>query len=347
MTLGGSTSRRAITDGNGLYSFVNVDTGGFYTITPGLANHTFSPASRSFSLLGSRADAAFTAVETAPTESPLDSAEYFVRQQYLDFLGREPDQAGFDYWSAQIRDCGNDAACVRARRISVSAAFFVGREFQDTGFFIYQLYKTSLGIAPAYGQYVVDRAKVVGGSAIDAQREAFAREFAEREEFVQLYPEWLGNAGFVNKLFDTAGLPFSEIDRDRYIFKMDTGSSRVDILRDLIEESRVKTSQYNPAFVLMQYFGYLRRDAEPAGYQFWLNVLNNQDSNNYPGMVCLFLSSVEYQRRFSEVITHNNAECYGTSAVSSLGVEFVKPRQAMEVADSEEEEEEEEAENGR
>src|SRR5688572_29189701 len=52
-----------------------------------------------------------------------------------------------------------------------------------------------------------------------------------------------------------------------------------------------------------------RRDPEPEGYAFWLDVLNNRETGNYRGMICSFITSTEYQRRFSSVVTHGNAEC--------------------------------------
>ena len=59
----------------------------------------------------------------------------------------------------------------------------------------------------------------------------------------------------------------------------------------------------------MQYFGYLQRDLDQSGYDFWLNVVNNLDANNYHGMVCSFITSTEYQLRFGSVVTHSNADC--------------------------------------
>jgi hypothetical protein len=81
------------------------------------------------------------------------------------------------------------------------------------------------------------------------------------------------------------------------------------VLVNLIEIQQFKDREYAPAFVLMQYFGYLRRDPDQGGYDFWLNVLNNREPNNYRGMVCSFITSAEYQNRFSSVVTHSNAEC--------------------------------------
>lgn len=85
--------------------------------------------------------------------------------------------------------------------------------------------------------------------------------------------------------------------------------SRADVLRDVIEIAEYKTREYNRAFVLMQYFGCLRRDPDPGGYDFWLDVLNNREPNNYRGMICAFLTSAEYQLRFAPFVTHTNAEC--------------------------------------
>jgi Domain of unknown function (DUF4214) len=95
--------------------------------------------------------------------------------------------------------------------------------------------------------------------------------------------------------------------------KMTGGSkaakTRAQVLLDVIEIPGFRTREYNRAFVLMQYFGYLRRDPDQNGYDFWLNVLNNQEPNNYRGMICSFLTSEEYQRRFGSNVTRSNADC--------------------------------------
>jgi len=85
--------------------------------------------------------------------------------------------------------------------------------------------------------------------------------------------------------------------------------SRASVLRTVADNALFKQKHFNAAFVLTEYFGYLRRDAEPDGFNFWLNVLNNSDPGNYRGMVCSFVTSTEYQKRFSTVVTHSNGEC--------------------------------------
>jgi len=74
--------------------------------------------------------------------------------------------------------------------------------------------------------------------------------------------------------------------------------TRAQVLLDVIEIQQFKDREYNPSFVLMQYFGYLRRDPDQGGYDFWLNVVSNRDLNNYHGMVCSFVTSAEYQLRY-------------------------------------------------
>ena len=84
---------------------------------------------------------------------------------------------------------------------------------------------------------------------------------------------------------------------------------RAAVVRSLADHASFKQSQYNKAFVLTEYFSYLRRDIDQSGYDFWVGVLNVGDAGNYRGMVCSFVTSTEYQKRFSSVVSHNNGEC--------------------------------------
>jgi hypothetical protein len=168
--LNGMQTRKTITDSNGNYQFDNIATGGFYTLTPTRVNYGFSPFNRSFSQIGNRTDAVFTAISLGDHSNALDTAEYFVRQQYLDMLSREPDEYGFNFWSNQILACGNDARCIRSRRIEVLAAFFIELEAQETGSFIYDIYSGTLGRKPMFAEYSIDRQHVIGGPTLDEQR---------------------------------------------------------------------------------------------------------------------------------------------------------------------------------
>jgi|GEM_PF-2115045 len=317
LTLNGTISARTITDGNGRYEFGEVEPGGFFTVTPTRANYLFSPSARSFSLLGNHQDAAFTAAATnMEVSNPLDTDIFFVRQQYVDILGREPDNAGLAYWTGELEKCGTDAACFNSRRVGISAAFFVEAEFQQTGSFIYGLYKGALGRRPSFGEYSSDRPLVVGGANLQAAKQAFAQSFVQRAEFLTKYQANTSAASFVDTLIhdvrQSSAVDLSALRAD-LISKYETGASlnqsRAIVLTEVTANPAFQAAEYNAAFVLTEYFGYLWRDPDQGGYDFWLDVLDRREPGNFRGMVCSFITSTEYQRRFSSVVTRSNAEC--------------------------------------
>ncbi len=261
-----------------------------------------------------------------PVVNPIDDPQFLVRQHYLDFLNREPDAGGLAYWTNEITRCHSNAACINAQRVGVSAAFFIEQEFQETGYYLYRFYKASFGRQPNHTEFTSDRSRITPDTNLEASKQAFADEWVQRPAFVAAYPITTSNTEFVNKLFDFAGLIGPRYDplRQQEILAMQSGRSRALVLRDVIEIPDFKnipdlddpryselkqTSQYNPAFVLMQYFGYLRRDVDSGGYAFWLDILNNREPNNYRAMVCAFITSSEYQLRFGAVATRSNADC--------------------------------------
>lgn len=238
----------------------------------------------------------------------INDAQFFVHQHYLDFLSREPDPGGFTYWTDQIAQCGNNDLCIKDRRLGVSASFFIEQEFQDTGSFVYRFYKASYGRLPTYVEFSSDRGSVIGGSNLEASKDTFANNWVGRAAFQQVYPTSLTNSQFVNKLFDTAQLVPYTTERQQLITDMQNGKTRARVLRDVIEITGFKTREYNPSFVLMQYFGYLLRNPDQGGYDFWVDVLNH-NSNNFRGMVCGFVTSREYQERFGLTLRRSNADC--------------------------------------
>ena len=129
----------------------------------------------------------------------IDDSRNFVSQQYHDFLGRLPDQGGWDYWTQQITQCGNDALCIHHQRIAVSAAFFIELEFQQTGSVVYRMYRAAYGTLPnaptraniTYSQFLADRAQLVGGPGLAQSTIDFANNFVQRSEFKAAYPDGL------------------------------------------------------------------------------------------------------------------------------------------------------------
>ena len=226
--------------------------------------------------------------------NPIDGTAFFVRQQYLDFLNREPDPGGYAAWQAVINGCppGNTTC----DRIHVSSAFFRSPEFQDRGYFVYRFYPVSFGRKPDYVEFVPDLAKVSGflsDAELEAAKQAFIAEFMSRPAFVMKF-NGLNNTAYVDMLLTTAGITHPA--RDFWIAALGNGTrTRAQVLREIAESSEVYNKYYNQAFVVMQYFGYLRRDPD-AFYLDWIQVLNT--TSDFRGMVNGFMNSLEYRFRF-------------------------------------------------
>ena len=247
--------------------------------------------------------------DTGPAlPNPIDEARFFVRQHYHDFLNREPDQGGLDYWTGQITLCGTDATCLDQRRTGVSAAFFVEQEFQQTGFFIYRFRKASLGVRPTYVQFTRDRGTLQSSSDLETGKQAFAEAFVQTTEFVARYGASSTCPDFVDALINTVRQSSAvemasrrtELIGECNTYAGNTVVQRARVVRRLIEYQEFVNAEYNPAFVLAQYFEYLRREPDEGGYQFWLDVVRNRDPNNYLGMVQAFIISPEYRQRFGQ-----------------------------------------------
>jgi hypothetical protein len=309
LSLSGARTAKAITDAGGNYRFENVDTDNFYTVTPTFVNYHFSPENRSFSLLANQTDAVFTATRDAVVSgNAIDTADFFVRQHYLDFLGREPDESGFNFWSDQILSCGGDGGCRERRTINVSAAYFLSIEFQQTGGLVDALYRASYGRAPRYAEFMPDTATVardvVVGRAnwaqtLEANKQAFVSAWMDRADFRAAY-DGLTNAAFVDSLVSHTG-GFNG-DRSVLVGGLNSGSlSRAAALRQIVENEGFVSTRHNEMFVMMEYFGYLRRDPDAAGYNFWLNKLNQFGGNfEQAEMVKAFIVSGEYRDRFRQ-----------------------------------------------
>jgi uncharacterized protein (TIGR03118 family) len=413
--------------------------------------------------------------------NPIDDTNFFVRQQYFDFLNREPDPLGLNFWINNIDSCGANAQCREVRRIDTSAAFFLSIEFQRTGLLSYLANRAAFGSSasgsPApvlYGQFEKDTQQlqkdlIFGSATFDAQleanKQAYFNDFVARPEFVTKYPSTLTNAQYVDNLLASANLTPSEVRlfvatltnsqevppttpttstggsrpasfgtakfqfnsaqtamtftatinnidvtgsqttdtndnllnahihagasvapgvngpvvwgffgtpfndnnpndavnvpfssgvggtfsgkwdapegngttlaaqltnlrtghayinfhttqftggeirgnfpaetafRDALVAGLDGATlTRAGVLRIVAESEELQTREFNNAFVAMEYFGYLRRDPDTAGFNFWLNKLNAFNGNfRNAEMVKAFLSSFEYRQRF-------------------------------------------------
>ena len=270
------------------------------------------------------------------TNNPVDDARFFARQHYLDFLNRQPDEGGWDFWTNDILACLSQhpanspalAFCIEDKRNNVSAAFFLSIEFQQTGYLVYRFYRASFPDSqarprgfPRYREFMRDaqeigRGVVVGppswDTQLEANKQAFALAWVQRAEFVSRFPTSLTAEQFVDQLFQTTGLTPSAVERQAAIAEFNNAEGglagqRARSLRRVAENERLVAQEFNRAFVLMQYFGYLRRNPDEApdtdfgGYDFWLGKLNEFNGNFIRSqMVLAFISSIEYRNRFGQ-----------------------------------------------
>jgi TolB protein len=260
--------------------------------------------------------------------NPIDDPGLFVRQQYLDFLGREPDPNGLAFWSNQIAQCGSNAQCISGTRVNVSAAFFLSIEFQQTGYLVYRSYKASFGDLPGapvplrFEEFLPDNQQVAVGlivgqsgweQVLEGNKQTFLADFVTRTRFTATYPTTLTPAQFVDALFSKAGVTPTNAERTAALNEFSGSSNTADslararALRRVAENATLAQKEFNKAFVLMQYFGYLRRNPydspestrDFAGYNFWLNKLNQFNGNVVEAeMVKAFILSSEYRQRF-------------------------------------------------
>ena len=249
--------------------------------------------------------------------NPLDENYFFVSQQYRDLLGRENDLGGLQFWAEQLLNpCGNDAICLVNRRTAVSAAFFVENEFQRTGSFVVRSYRGGLGRYPSYAEFAADRPLIIEGPNLEQTKLDYSLAFVQRAAFVAKYNGQNTADTFVDALIanilTTSGVNLTS-QRAAIISAYNGGSGQADqrarALRAAIDTTAFTNGEYNGNFVLMQYFGYLVRDPDPGGFNFWLGLLNTSQQGNFRGMVCSFITSTEYQQRFSTLVPHSNVDC--------------------------------------
>lgn len=249
------------------------------------------------------------------TTNPIDDQAFFIREQYVDFLGRVAEPAGFTFWMNRMNNCPAGDTC---DRIDTSKRFFESDEFQERGFYVYRLYDAALGRLPGYVEFVPDVARLNGPQTPAEQRQgkdAYLLDFMNKAEFRSLYGQYLNAngtaikdaasaAGFVNALCATAGL--TPASKQTLITNLQNGTrDPAHTLEEFIltpEISEVGTKFYDRARIVMQYFGYLRRDPEAGGFDFWWDRLTKPEFghfHDYRWMVGGFLNSDEYRFRFA------------------------------------------------
>jgi hypothetical protein len=262
--------------------------------------------------------------DAAPTSAnPIDDAQAFVRQQYLDFLGREPDAAGLSFWVNNITSCADDH-CREVKRVDTSAAFFLSNEFQETSGNVIRTQRVAFGRQSAdaslrvpYLHFMRDARQVGQGvvfgqagadTLLEQNKQDYAQQIANSPAFLARFPITPA-AQYVDALYASAAVAPTAAERQAAVTAFGLGGTagRVAALRSIADSGTLRQAEFRSSFVLAEYYGYLRRnptdapDFNDAGYQFWLNKMNAFNGDFHAAeLVKAFIASTEYRQRFGQ-----------------------------------------------
>jgi hypothetical protein len=223
------------------------------------------------------------------TNTPITIADYdfFIQQQYIDFLRRFPEpscpqlaptKCGLDFYLPILNGCNPaDTECIKYTRGALSANFFRSPEFQAKGSLVMFLYMISIGqramtVAelsdpskterPHYAEFMTDVASITDpadrSGPNPAKKAAFLAAWVQRPEFIAVCAVGVANGQCASNLGTKAGVTLSASTLNAAA----AAPSRAEVARIVAESPEVSAKFYKPAFVTMEYFGYLRRDPE-------------------------------------------------------------------------------------
>ena len=234
----------------------------------------------------------------------IDDGDFFIQQHYIDFLSRFPEKQGFQDWMNVLSTCNGVSTCLygpNGKRTLVSQSFFGSQEFNLKGGYVFRFYKATLARMPSYAEETLGMRSVTGATPDEVyqKRAAFAANWVLRGDFLAAFPHSLSPTDFVRNIEQTAGITLgneSQIIND-LTAAGNSDAGRAAALRAIVDSQEEQARELNPAFVFMQYVGYLRRDPEPAGFNAWLTYLNSHPGD-FSTMVWGFVDSQEYRNRF-------------------------------------------------
>jgi hypothetical protein len=259
----------------------------------------------------------------------IDDSDFFTQQNYIDFLTRMPDTSGFNFWNGTFTPCAGNAQCIQVQRVNVSQAFFLSIEFKETGLFVVRAQKAALGPNfnnPLYPLFLTDQKSIANGVIVGqgnwqgqlaANKASYLQNVVSRSAFTSQakFAPGVSASTFVNGLFENVGAanpPAADVNAAVAAYGSGDTAGRAAAMQSVIESGSGYNAMYNQAFVQMQYFGYLRRDPDQSGFNFWLTKVNSvslpsedmRDDNQAMGrvqraeMVRAFVESIEYRGRF-------------------------------------------------
>jgi hypothetical protein len=258
-----------------------------------------------------------------------------VRQNYLDFLAREPDQTGFTDWTNVLNNCGPQKGFLGSPpdcdRAHVSHGFFGSPEFTNTGFLIYRMYEVGLNRLPRYAEFTPDMSSLSGFGLSDTVRQQnlsdYLQQFTSRQEFSNRFSDALEPSQastLILKLEQTAGITLpatantlpgqpAQYGRQELVNLRAGGILTLgQTLKAFVEQQAVYDKYFPRGQVTMLYFAYLKRnpdlnDQALSGWNEWVFVFTNGGAargrpdiqpRDIHHLIFGFIYSEEYRKRF-------------------------------------------------
>ncbi len=211
--------------------------------------------------------------------------QLFVMQQYRDFLLRETDATGLNYWLSEF-------SAGRATRTSMISSSINSAEFGARVAPVARLYFAYFKRIPDYAglTFWVSEFKV-------KTLQEVSNAFALSQEFQNTYGT-LNNSAFVNLVYQNIlGRTADAAGATYWVGELNAGRATRGAMMTAFSESpenlRLST---NKVFVTMVYVGMLKRSPDEPGYNFWVNALNGGQSAQ--NLINGFVGSAEYRARF-------------------------------------------------
>jgi hypothetical protein len=183
-------------------------------------------------------------------------------------------------------------------------------QFPRTSFFVYRLGKSSYGRTPRMNEFMtamvdMGRGLFVGRSGWEEQlgvnQSVLLNTWTNSREFRDAH-DGQTNAEYVNSLLTNAGVDWRASKREDLVKSLDSkAESRQKALLRVVEDQDFYAQEYNTAYVLVHFFGYLRRNPDEApdrdlsGLNFWRQILDRWGDQR--SISRAFLESAEYKNR--------------------------------------------------
>ena len=187
-------------------------------------------------------------------------------------------------------------------------AYQVLAEFPRAGYAVYRYHKLAHGRPPRFREFMDDM-KVLGRGVhlsadgwqktLEGNKAVLTEALVSRDDFKAAHGG-RSNEEYVDALYANAGVVPPPRERDSIVAALGTGAeSRASALRRIAENREFYRRDYDAAYVLTHYFGYLRRNPDDPpdnnldGYNFWLDALRR--TGDYRNVGVAFLTSGEYE----------------------------------------------------